>query len=84
MPGADHIKIPQGADCNSLTAFAYAKADLAAPRAVLDVDGREIMRKRFRNDTLTLTLPKPLFQRMEQEANDCVAQTPLWTNLIGR
>jgi len=86
MPGTDPVQVPQGADCNSITAFAYAQADLAEPRAVLGmlgVDGREVMRKRFRDDTLTLTLPAPLFQRMEQEANDCVFQTPSWKRLIG-
>jgi len=85
MQGTDPVRVPQGADCNSITAFAYAEADLAAPRAVLGmlgVDGREVMRKRFRDDILTLTLPAPLFQRMEQEANDCVFQTPSWENLI--
>ena len=86
MQGADPVRVPQGADCNSIAAFAYDEADLVAPRAVLGmlgVDGREVMRKRFRDDTLTLTLPAPLFQRMEQEANDCVFQTPSWENLIG-
>jgi hypothetical protein len=86
MPGTDPVQVPQGADCNSITAFVYAQADLAEPRAVLGmlgVDGREVMRKRFRDDTLTLTLPASLFQRMEQEANDCVFQTPSWKNLIG-
>jgi hypothetical protein len=87
MPGTDSVQVPQGADCNSITAFAYAQADLAAPRAVLGmlgVDGREVMHKRFRDDTLTLALPTPLFKRMEQEANDCVFQTPAWENLKGR
>ena len=86
MPGVDPVQVPQGADCNSITAFVYAQADLAEPRAVLGmlgVDGREVMRKRFRDDILTLTLPVPLFQRMEQEANDCVFQTTSWENLIG-
>lgn len=87
IPGTDPIQVPQGADCNSLTAFAYAQADMSPPRAVLGmlgVDGRKVMRKRFRDDTLTLTLPAPLFQRMEQEAADCVFQTPSWKRLIGR
>lgn len=87
MPGTDPIQVPQGADCNSITAFAYAQADLAAPRGVLGmlgVDGREVMHKRFRDDTLTLTLPAPLYQRMEQEADDCVFQTPSWKGLAGR
>ncbi|MGD8983863.1 MAG: DUF169 domain-containing protein [Desulfobacteraceae bacterium] len=86
MPGIDPVQVPQGADCNSITAFAYAQADLAEPRAVLGmlgVDGREVMRKRFRDDTLTLTLPAALFQRMEQEAKDCVFQTPSWEDLMG-
>ena len=86
MHGTDPVQVPQGADCNSITAFAYAQADLAAPRAVLGmlgVDGREAMRKRLRDDILTLTLPMPLFQRMEQEANDCILQTPSWKALVG-
>jgi hypothetical protein len=86
MHGTDPIQVPQGADCYGITAFAYAQADLAAPRAVLGmlgVDGREAMRKRFRDDVLTLTLPAPLFQRMEQEANDCIFQTPSWKELAG-
>jgi hypothetical protein len=51
---------------------------------MLGVDGREIMRKRFRDDILTLTLPMPLFQRMEQEADDCIFQTPSWKDSIGK
>lgn len=84
MPGIDPVQVPQGGDCNSITAFAYAQADQAESRAVLGmlgVNGREVMRKRFRDDTLTLTLPAPLYQRMEQEANDCVFQTPSWKDL---
>jgi hypothetical protein len=65
--------------------YLFAQADQAAPRTVLGmlgVDGRKVMHKRFRDDILTLTLPTPLFQRMEQEANDCVFQTPSWKDLI--
>ncbi len=86
MQGTDPVRVPQGADSNSIAAFTYAEADLASPRAVLDmldIDGREVMRKRFRDDILTLTLPMPLFQRMEQETNDCIFQTPSWKALIG-
>lgn len=86
MPGTDPVQVPQGADCNSITSFAYAQVESAAPRAVLGmlgVDGRELMRKRFRDDILTLTLPKPLFQRMEEEASDCVFQIPSWKRLVG-
>jgi hypothetical protein len=86
MPGTDPVQVPQGSDCNSIAAFAYAQAELAEPRAVLGmlgVDGREVMRKRFRDDILTLTLPAPLFRRMEQEASDCIFQMPSWENLIG-
>lgn len=85
MPGTDPVQVPQGADCNSIGAFAYAQADRDAPRAVmgmLDVDGREIMRKRFRDDILTLTLPIPLFLRMEEEAGECVFQIPAWESLV--
>jgi hypothetical protein len=63
MPWTDPIQVPQGADCNSITAFAYAQADLAESRAVLGMlggDGRKVMRKRFLDDTMTLTLPVPL------------------------
>lgn len=87
MPGTDPVQVPQGADCNSLAAFPYAQADMSPPRAVLGmlgVDGREVMRKRFRDDILTLTHPAPLFQCVEQEAADCVFQTPSWKRLIGR
>ena len=87
MPGTDPVQVPQGADCNSITAFAYAQAELSAPRAILGmlgVDGREVMHKRFRDDTLTLTLPAPLYHRMEQEANNSVLQTPSWKRLTGR
>jgi hypothetical protein len=76
-PGTDPVHVPQGTSCNSITAFAYAQVEQPRPRAVLgmlDLDGREVMRKRFRNDTLTLTLPAPLFQRMEEEADDCIFQ----------
>jgi hypothetical protein len=84
MSGTDPVQVPQGADCNSLAAFAYAQTELVNPRAVLGmlgVDGREVMRRRFRDDTLTLTLPAPLYNLMEQEANECVFQTPSWKTL---
>jgi hypothetical protein len=87
MPGTDPIQVPQGADCTSITAFAYAQAELSSPRAILGmlgVDGRKVMHKRFRDDTLTLTLPAPLYYFMEQEAEDCVFQTPSWKDLTGR
>ncbi len=85
MSGTDPVQVPQGADCCSIAAFAYGQDKMAEPRAVLGmmgVDGREVMRKRFHEDTLTLTLPVPLFQRMEQEADDCVFQIPSWKSLI--
>lgn len=87
MPGTDPVQVPQGADCNSIAAFAYAQAESVDPRAVLgmlDIDGREVMRRRFRDDILTFTLPIPLFQRMEKEADDSVFQIPSWKRLVGR
>jgi len=82
MQGADPVRAPQGTDCCSISAFAYSEAESATPRAVLGmlgIDGREVMRRHFRDDILTLTLPSPLFHRMEQEADDCV-----FTSLHGR
>jgi len=85
LPGTDPVQAPQGADCNRIAAFAYAQADRDTPRAVLgmlDVDGREVMHRRLRDDILTLTLPIPLFHRMEKEADDCVFQIPSWKRLV--
>jgi hypothetical protein len=87
MRGTDPLRAPQGTDCCSIAAFAYAEAEAAAPRAVLGMlgsDGREVMRRRFRDDIMTLTLPAPLFSRMEREAGDCVFQLPSWKKLLGR
>ncbi len=81
MQGTDSVRVPQGACCNSMAAFAYAEAESEAPRAVLGMlgaEGRGVMRQRFRDDILTLTLPLPLFLRMEQEADDCIFQIPSW------
>ncbi|MEF2230987.1 MAG: DUF169 domain-containing protein [Pseudodesulfovibrio sp.] len=85
MQGTDPLRAPQGTDCCSIAAFAYAEAESAAPRAVLGMlgsDGREVMRKRFRDDIMTLTLPAPLFYRMEQEADDCVFQLSSWKRCV--
>jgi hypothetical protein len=87
MPGTDPVRVPQGPSCMTLGAFAYAEGDSALPRAVLgmtDVDGREAMRRRFRDDTMTLALPMPLYWDMEDEAADCVFQLPAWRTLVGR
>jgi hypothetical protein len=87
MRGTDPIRVPQGPSCTSLGAFAYAEGEAEAPRAVLgmmDKEGREVMHKRFRDDTITLNLPMPLFSRMEEEASDCVLQLPSWRVLLGR
>jgi len=43
---------------------------------MLGVDRRAVMLRRFHNDTLTLTIPWPLFLRMEEEARDSVLQIP--------
>jgi hypothetical protein len=86
MEGTDPVQVPQGPECTSITAFAHAQAESEAPRAVLGllgVDGRKVARKRFRDHILTLTLPVRLFQKMEQEADDCVFQIPSWKTLIG-
>lgn len=87
MKGTDSVRVPQGADCFSISAFAYAEEESEEPRAVmgmLGADGREVMRKRFRDDILTLTLPPSLFLRMEQEADDSIFQIPSWKKFFGR
>jgi hypothetical protein len=87
MSGTDPVQVPQGPSCNSLAAFAYAQSESANPRAVLGmlgVDGRKVLRRRFRDDTLTLALPIPLFKQMEKEAGDCVLQTPAWHKLTAQ
>lgn len=84
MEGTDSVRVAPGPDCVSLAAFAYAEAEAPEPRAILGmvgVDGRKVMRKRFRDDVLTLTLPLPLFRRMEEEAGDSIFQTPAWEAL---
>lgn len=84
VEGADPIQVPQGADCFRIGCFAYAQCEAESPRAVLgmlDIDGREVMRRRFRDDTLTLTIPMPLYRRLEREASCSVLQTPAWSKL---
>jgi len=86
MSGTDPVLAPKGTDCMSLAAFAYEQADSPKPRAVLGMtglDGREMMRKRFRDDVMTLTLPLPLFKVMEAEAGDSVFQLSSWKKLLG-
>ncbi len=39
MEGTDPVQVPPGPDCTSITAFAYAQADLESPRAVLGMQG---------------------------------------------
>jgi hypothetical protein len=51
---------------------------------MLGAEGRKVMRRRFRDDILTLTLPAPLYMRMEQEADNCVFQIPSWEKFIKR
>jgi hypothetical protein len=48
---------------------------------MLDVDGREIMHRKFRDDTVSLTIPMPLFELMEREAADSILQLPGWRKL---
>jgi hypothetical protein len=86
MPGADPVQVPPGPDCTSLGAFAYAQAEAEQPRAVLGMmglDGREMMRRRFGDDTVTLSVPMPLFRRMEAEAGESVLRLPSWKKLAG-
>jgi hypothetical protein len=86
IEGTDPVHVPQGADCLRIACFAYDQYEAEPPRAVLgmlDVDGREVMRKKFRDDTLTLTIPMPLFLRIEEEADNSVLQIPAWSKLRG-
>ena len=84
LEGADPLQAPPGPDCFRIAGFAQAQHEARLPRAVLgmlDVDGRELMKRRFRSDTLSLALPMPLFRRLEAEAGDSVLQTPGWQGL---
>ena len=86
VEGADPVQVPQGADCFRISCFAYDQYDAKLPRAILgmlDVDGREVMRKKFHDETLTLTIPLPLFLRMEGEADNSILQIPSWSKLRG-
>jgi len=84
VEGADPVHVPQGADCFRIGCFAYDQYASERPRAVLgmlDVDGREIMHRKFRDDTVSLTIPMPLFELMEPEAGDSILQLPAWRKL---
>ncbi len=84
LEGADPVQAPPGPDCFRIAGFAHAQHDARSPRAVLgmlDVDGRELMKRQFRSDTLSLSLPMPLFRRLEAEAGDSILQTPGWRGL---
>ena len=85
MKGTDPVQVPQGPDCGNITAFACIQNDLPCPRAVLGmfgIEGRNVMRKRFREDILTLTLPAALYYHVEQEVGDCILQLPSWQKLF--
>jgi hypothetical protein len=84
VEGADPVHVPQGADCFRIGCFAYDQYARESPRAVLgmlDVDGREIMHRKFRDDIVSLTIPWPLFETIEREADDSILQLPGWSNL---
>jgi Uncharacterised ArCR, COG2043 len=83
LDGTDAVKVPQGADCFRIAGFACSQKEpaLQAVLGMLDVDGREVMRRRFHDGVVTLALPAPLFQRVEREAHDSVLQTPGWKRL---
>jgi len=84
VEGADPVHVPQGADCFRIGCFAYDQYASERPRAVLgilDVDGREIMHRKFRDETVSLTIPMPLFELMEREAGDSILQLPAWRKL---
>ena len=87
VEGTDPVHVPQGADCLRIACFAYDQYDAEPPQAVLgmlDVDGRELMNRRFRSETFTLALPTPVFRRLEEEAHDSVLQIPGFEKLRAR
>lgn len=87
IDGVDPVQVPPGPDCFRIAGYVCARSDAESPRAVLgmvDVDGREVARRRFREDTLTLTVPMPLFRRLEEEAGDSILKTPGWLKLRRR
>jgi uncharacterized protein (DUF169 family) len=84
VEGRDPIMVPPGADCFRIAGYPYPRSDAGPPRAVLgmlDIDGREVMRKRFSDGILTLAIPIHLFELMEQEAEDSVLRIPGWQAL---
>jgi len=87
VEGTNPILVPSGADCFRIASFAYPREDPQSLKAVLgmlDVDGREVMRKRFSDSILTLAIPIHLFKLMEQEAEDSVLRIPGFQALRGK
>jgi len=85
IPQPDTLLMPQGADCNRITSFVVTQEEKDGQRAVLgmiDVDGREVMRRRFRDEVVTIALPADLFWRAEKESDHCILQIPGWRRIV--
>ena len=82
--GINSMLTPQGAACQMLGAYVFAEAEKDDPSAVLgllDLAARDNIRKILPDDVLTFAIPWKLFLKLEEEANNGIFKSPLWTNL---
>jgi uncharacterized protein (DUF169 family) len=86
IEGTDPVQVStQGGACGDIGCYVYDQEASEKPRAVLGMTGvesREKMRRLFQDDCFTLSLPFSLYQKLEQEAENSIFNTPTWEGLI--
>ena len=85
MDGINVTVTPQGAACQMIGAYVFKEGRSANPKAVLgllDLAARKNIKKLLPTNVLTYSVPWKLFLQMEETADNCVFDSPIWKDLI--
>lgn len=86
-PGHENVIIRAGSGCNQAFLYAYQEGLSACPRAVLgftDPSARKNCCSMIGDDALTLAVPYPLYQEMEDDVKGSFLETETWEALQKR
>jgi hypothetical protein len=83
-PERENVAVPWGAACQVMGIFAYKELEREHPRALIgltDLSARHHVRASLGSNVLSFTMPWPVFQRMEQNADGSFLDGKLWREL---
>jgi hypothetical protein len=86
-PELENVAVPWGAGCQVLGILAYRELEREHPRALVgmtDISARQNVRAALGEDVMSVTMPWPLFLKMEQDVEGSFFGRSTWQELRTR